>query len=131
MATDRVPRIRLRSVPAYAALIVRGDELDPMVIAEDASRFQQRFSEWGRYGISAFEAANDAEIDAVCQTRLVRFATVVVFDRHALDEAGIEIVPTFRRPHVTLCHQALEQLVERLVHCEHRVLSNPYHVAET
>ena len=130
MAVERVPRIRLRSVPGAGALVVRGDELDPVLLAEDASRFHERFPDWGRYGISAFEAENDAEIAVVCQTRLVRFASVVVFEREDLERAGVHVVPTFRRPHVTLCHELLDQLVERLVHCEHPVLRNPYHVAE-
>ncbi len=83
MAVERVPRIRLRTVSDAAALVVRGDELDPTLLAEDASRFYERFPDWGRFGISAFEADNDAEIDVVCQTRLVRFPTVVVFEREA------------------------------------------------
>ncbi len=74
MAVERIPRIRLRSVTGTGALVVRGDELDPALLAEDASRFHERFPDWGRYGISAFEAENDAEIDVVCQTRLIRFA---------------------------------------------------------
>ena len=131
MAVERVPRIRLRTVSDAAALVVRGDELDPTLLAEDASRFHERFPDWDRFGISAFEADSDAEIDVVCQTRLVRFPTVVVFEREALERAGIDVVPTFRRPHVTLCHEALDQLVERLVHCEHRVLINPYHVTDS
>ena len=111
--------------------MVRGDELDPALLAEDASRIHERFADWGRYGVSAFEAENDAEIDVVCQTRLIRFTAVVVFEREALERAGVHVVPTFRHPHVTLCHEELDQLVERLVHCEHRVLINPYHVAES
>jgi hypothetical protein len=129
MAAERVPRIRLRSV-ASAALVIRGDELDPQLLAEDAYRFHERFRDWARYGISAFEADTEAEIDAVCQTRLVRFATVVVFERDALERAGVDVIPTFRRPHVTLCHQLLDELIERLLHCPHRVLRNPYHVGD-
>lgn len=110
--------------------VVRGDELDPTILAEDASRFLERFSNWGRYGISAFYAANDAEINALCEDRLVRFAQVLVFDRLDLERAGVEIIPTFRTPHVTLCHSMLDQLVERLTMCDHREISNPYHVAE-
>ena len=81
MDGERVSRIRLRSTPDTAALVVRGDELDPTLLAEDASRFHERFSDGGRFGISEFEADGDAEIDVICQTRLVRFATVIVFER--------------------------------------------------
>jgi hypothetical protein len=131
MARERVPRIRLRTVSDAAALVVRGDELDPILLAEDAARFYERFPDWGRFGISAFEADSEAEIDVICETRLVRFPTIVVFDRAALERAGIEVVATFRRPHVTLCHEVLDQFVERMVHCGHRVLTNPYHVTES
>lgn len=130
MSTERVPRVRLRGVADDSVFIVRGDELDATLLAEDASRFHERFSEWGRYGISAFHATNEAEIDAICQTRLVRFATVAVFRRAALEDAGVEVVPTFRTPHVTLCHERLEELVWRLLSCEHRVFGNPYNVPE-
>lgn len=40
-----------------------------------------------------FEAGNDAEIDVVYQTRLVRFGTVVLFGREALERAGVQIAP--------------------------------------
>ncbi|MFN0092130.1 MAG: hypothetical protein ACKVWR_17970 [Acidimicrobiales bacterium] len=64
----------------------------------------------------------------MCQARLVRFDTVVVFGRRDLEAAGVEIVPTFRTPHVTLCRSDLDELVERLLRCRHVVRVNPYHV---
>ncbi|MGD9705145.1 MAG: hypothetical protein AB7Q42_09775 [Acidimicrobiia bacterium] len=126
---EQTPRVRLTPVPD-GGVFVRGDELDPKLLADDASRFRERFSEWARFGISAFHASSEDEIDAICQTRLVRFAIVVVFARADLESAGIEVVPTFRTPHVTLCHADLDQLIERLVHCEHAERSNPYHVGD-
>jgi integrase len=47
-----------------------------------------------------------------------------------LTAAGVQIVPTFRTPHVTLCHEQLVELVARLLRCEHRVLGNPYDAAD-
>lgn len=61
------------------------------------------------------------------KTKLRSWGVVVVFERSALEEAGIEVVPTFRVPHVTLAHAALEQLMQRLVACDHRIVVNPYH----
>ena len=130
MDGNATPRVRLTPVPDVGVLVVRGDELDPVTLAEDAIRFLERFDGWGRYGISAFYAANDAEIDALCEDRLVRFDRVLVFNRVDLERAGVEIVPTFRTPHVTLCHAKLDQLVQRLTTCGHREITNPYHVAE-
>ena len=100
------------------------------MVAEDASRFRERFSDWGRYGVPAFHAASDEEIDALCQARLDGFETVLVSRRGDLEAVGIEIVPTFRTPHVTLCHHTLEELVTRLHACGHARRANPYHVGE-
>ena len=83
-------------------LVVRGDELDSAVIRADATRFRRRFPAWGRFGVSAFVAADEDEIDALCETKLRAWSTVVVFARSALETAGIQVVPTFRVPYVTL-----------------------------
>ncbi|MDH4077786.1 MAG: hypothetical protein OEW29_17795 [Acidimicrobiia bacterium] len=130
MAPEQTPRVRLASIPDNGVMVVRGDELDDTLLAEDASRFRERFSEWGRYGVSAFYAASEDEIDALCQARLVRFQSIAVFRRTDLEAAGVEIVPTFRTPHVTLCHHVLEELVARLQRCEHTQRVNPYYVEE-
>lgn len=122
-----MPRVRLRAVPETAVLVVRGDELDPEVLRNDASNFRERFSDWDRYGVSGFLASDFDEVDALCGARLIRFASVVVFRLADLRTAGVEIVPTFRTPHVTLCHRDLEEFVERLLLCEHETRRNPYH----
>lgn len=129
-SAERTPRVRLTAIPDDGDFVVRGDELDPELLIDDASRFHERFSDWGRFGISAFYAASDEEIDAICQTRLVRFPVVVVFRRADLEQAGVQVVPTFRTPHVTLCHEQLDEFVWRLLHCERGVRSNPYHVSD-
>jgi hypothetical protein len=61
--------------------------------------------------MSAYLAVDGREIDALCQTHLERFSTVAVFERSALTDAAIEVVPTFRRPHVTLAQINLKMLV--------------------
>lgn len=127
---DRIPRVRLTPVPDDGVFVIRGDELEPEIIIGDAERFLERFPDWQRFGISAFYAATEEEIDALCGGRLLQFETVAVFRRVALEAAGIEIVPTFRTPHVTLCHRDLDELVVRLRGCEHEERSNPYHEGE-
>jgi len=131
MAVERVPRIRFglsRTLPPSSSVATSSTRRCSPRTPRGSTN---GCPDWGRFGISAFEADSDAEIDVVCQTRLVRFPTVVVFERSMLERAGVDVVPTFRRPHVTLCHESIDQLVERLVHCEHRVLINPYHVTES
>jgi hypothetical protein len=90
-------------------------------------RFKRRYPRWCRYGLSAYFAANNQEIDILCKTRLERFGTVAVFHLSALHEVGIEVVPTFRRPHATLAHADLDLLVNGLRSCEHRIMNNGYH----
>lgn len=109
-----------------AVLVVRGDDLEA-VVAADARRFRRRFAAWGRYGVSAFVARDAAEVDALCESRLVAWASVLVFPRGELEEAGVELIATFRTPHVTLAHVALDELVRGLSQCEHAVVVNPYH----
>ena len=75
----------------------------------------------------AFVAADDDEVDALCETKMRAWAVVVVFYRTALEQSGVEVVPTFRVPHVTLAHTDLGDLLRGLVSCDHRVVVNPYH----
>lgn len=122
--------MRLRPVSDAARLVVRGDGLEEPLLRADATNFRERFADWGRFGVSAFLAADHLEVDALCATRLVRFESVAVFTRARLIEAGIEVVPTFRTPHVTLAHEDLDELVRRLGLCEHETIVNPYHEGE-
>lgn len=106
--------------------MARGGRLEGGLLRADAVRFRRRYREWGRYGVSGFLAVDDQEIEVLCETRLERFAEVVVLPRTALLDASIEIVPTFRRPHVTLAHPEIDALVDGLRSCEHRCLANPH-----
>ena len=130
MPAPQLPRVRLTAVPHDGVFVVRGDELDERVLAEDARRFRARFPDWGRFGISAFYAASDAEVDALCEAKLNAFPTVAVFRRDELEASGLLVVPTFRTPHVTIAHDELEELVRRLLGCGHVDLVNPYHERE-
>lgn len=130
MSLGRVPRVRRTPLPDDAVLVVRGDTLDPDRILKEARRFLRRFPDWGRYGISAFCARTEPEVDVLCQVKLIRFPTIVVLRRQDLAVAGVEVVGTFRTPHVTLAHADVEELVRRLLDCEHTERANPYHVVE-
>ncbi|MGO9558651.1 MAG: hypothetical protein ACLPQS_14370 [Acidimicrobiales bacterium] len=127
---EATPRVRLSAIDAAVLLVVRGDELRSDILRTDALRFHRRYTAWGKYGVSAFAAHDEAEIDAICETKLERFEEVVVIERSELERSGIEIVPTFRRPHVTLAHGDLDALVEGLQSCEHRRISNRHHQRE-
>jgi hypothetical protein len=126
--TDQTPRIRRQPIPAEAVFVIRGDE-DVDRLAEAARFFLRRFSAWGRYGVSAYHANGDDEIDLLCRVELVRFPLVVVLTRNALESAGIEVVATFHRPHVTLAAADLGVLLDPLARATDR-RANPYHGAE-
>jgi hypothetical protein len=108
-------------------LVVRGDALDPYLLRIDALRFMRRYPTWGRYGVSAFLANDAAEVDVLCETKLERFATLVVFHCDDLEASGVEVVPTFRAPHVTLAGTELDLLVNRLISCQHKTVANVHH----
>src|SRR6059058_5072077 len=121
------PRIRKSGLPPRAVLVVRGDLLDVTVLAADAERMRRRYPEWHLTGVSAFLAADDAEVDALCETKLANFEVVLVFERAQLTAAVVQIVPTFRTPHVTLAAPSAAALVSSMIRVPHRALPNPYH----
>jgi len=123
---EHIPRVRRLPIPNDALLVVRGDELDAEILRADARRFHRRFNAWDRFGVSALVASDEAEVLALRESRLERFPLVVVYRRPDLELAGLEVVPTFRTPHVTLAHQDLEALVTVMLTCEHRAIENPH-----
>jgi hypothetical protein len=125
---DQTPRIRRQPIPADAVFVVRGDD-DTDRQAEAARFFLRRFPAWGRYGLSAYHANGETEIDLLCRVELVRFPVIVVFTRSALESAGVEVVPTFHRPHVTLAAADLAVLLEVMAGAPER-RANPYHGGE-
>jgi hypothetical protein len=127
MTGSGVPRVRKAPLPDDALLVIRGSALDANLLRRDAVRFHRRYEAWGRYGVSAFYARSDAEVDALCQTRLIHFPIIIVFQRADLEQQGVDIVATFRTPHVTLASDDLNELVQRLLGCRHETRSNPYH----
>ena len=127
MASDEIPRIRRAPLPGTATLIVRGGVLSSTPLRQDALRFARRFSTWKKFGVSGFYAADAIEIDALTETKLHQFNTQVVFQRRQLENAGIQVVGTFRTPHVTLAHADLEHLLDGLMSCQQVECENPYY----
>jgi hypothetical protein len=78
--------------------VVRGDDLDPDVGRHQAEAFLRRFPDWGRYGLSAFYARNEAEVDDLAGGQLERFPLLGLFRVADLEENGFNLVPTFRQP---------------------------------
>jgi len=93
-----------------------------------AKVFLRRYPAWGRYGLSAYHASGDLEVDQLCRVELVRFPFVLVLRRVVVEEA-VEVVPTGHRPHVTLASTDLAALLAAVAEAIDR-RANPYHVGE-
>lgn len=108
-------------------VLVRGGDLDPGILSEDAVRYH---SIYGVYGISVF-AVRDATIDELAQQApLVRFDRLSLLTVRAVLAVGMRLEPTGRNPHhFTMSFDDLETGVQRLVSCAHRVVPNAFHNA--
>lgn len=128
---EGTPRIRRAPIPDDAVVVVRGQPADPAAVRLLAEDFRDRFPAWGRWGVSAFYARGEIEIDDLALTRLRRFRLVRVYRVVDLVKVGLEIVPTFRTPHVTLAWQdELDEGLDRLDAAAHIERVNPYHGSE-
>lgn len=128
MAEPQVPRIRRAPLPADAVIVVRGDDLDPGTSRRQALMFRRRYPDWGRWGLSAFYACNDAEIDDLAADQLDRFPELSLYRVADLEAAGFAIVATFRTPHVTIAFDGdLDAGLAALAATVHEQRPNPYH----
>jgi hypothetical protein len=106
-------------------VVVRGGELDPVVLREDALRNHRIY---GTYGISVF-AVRDLTLDELAQLPpLVRFAQLTTMTAGALRTLGLALAPTGRNPrHYDVTFDDLDYGVTTLASCEHRTMINPYY----
>ena len=88
--TEPEPRVRRAPIPADAVLVVRGDDLDPDTAKGQAEAFRRRFPAWHRWGLSAFYARSDDEIDDLASDQLERFSVLAVLAIDQLVDAGFE-----------------------------------------
>lgn len=106
-------------------VVVRGGRLDPEILRADALR---NHAIYGTFGVSVF-ALRDATLDEMAQQApLVRFEALTLMTAGAIRAAGLRLEPTGRNPrHFDVGFDDLEDGVDRLCSCEHRVVGNPYH----
>ncbi len=116
-------RLRRERVPDDALVVVRGGDLDEEALRRDARRTFRRF---GEYGVSVLAAPTPAELDELAQTVLVRWDVLVLITAGAIRAAGLELRPTFRRPHYTIMLPDLDRDVVRLAGCDNEGYLNPY-----
>jgi hypothetical protein len=116
---------RGEQLPHDAAFVVRGDLLDPAVLAESA---QENDTIYGFYGVSVFAEVAGFTWEEIASTKLRRAEWVVLFTARALVSNGLELWDTGQAPHYDIVHDDLDQLVSRILGCEHRVVPNPARV---
>lgn len=109
------------------AVVVRGGDLAPGILRDDALRNHRIY---GTYGISVF-AARDLTLDELAQQApLVRFERLAIVTVGALLALGLRLEPTGRNPrHYDVSFDDLDEGVATLSRCEHYVMVNPYHEA--
>lgn len=108
-------RVRQGSAPDDALFLVRGGELAAETLRRDAIRAYRRF---GEYGVSVLGASSEEDIGELAGGLLRRFEVLTVITAGALRQSGIELRPTFRRPHYTVILPDLDEDIFRLLRCE-------------
>ena len=120
-------RVRREPAPDDGLLLVRGDELAAETLRRDAIRTYRRFRE---YGVSVLGAWTEADIDELAGGLLRRFEVLTVMTAGALRHSGIELRPTFRRPHYTVMLPDLDADIFRLLRCENERRVNDHYQPE-
>lgn len=104
---------------------MRGGELDPAVLQQDARRNHEIY---GVYGISVFAVRGMTLDEMAQQAPLVRFGRLTLVKAGVIRAAGLRLEPTGRNPrHFDITFDQLDEGVDRLCRCEHEVVVNPYH----
>jgi len=116
-------RVRRERLSDDALVIVRGGMLSADELRIDAVRAFERF---GEYAISVLAAPEPGDLDRLEQTALRRFNIVTLTTAGAIRRIGLDLVPTFRRPHYSVLLPALDADIARLMGCENEVRTNPH-----
>ena len=111
-------------LPHDAAIVLRGDELDPGLLTETA---QENSVVYGFFGISVFVEVGGFSWETIASERLVRAEWLAIFTVGDLLRAGPELWDTGRAPHYDVVHERCAELVTRFVGCPHRLVENPHY----
>jgi len=103
---DLRPHLRSETIDERATVIVRGGPDSVLTLQRHARRAAQAFALDGLpvWGISVMAALDDlgpASLPGILAGRMATYPVVHVPSAAALLDAGIELLPTFGRPHFT------------------------------
>ena len=70
---------------------------------------------------------DEAALDALARDRLAQFEILVLMTAGSNRRAGLELRPTFRRPHYTIILPGLDGDIDRLLSCHRVQRTNRYH----
>lgn len=116
-------RIRKEPLVDGSLVVVRGGLRHPLDLRRDAERARVRF---GQPGISVFAARDAGAIDDLARSRLHEHEWLTITTVGDIRRAGLEIVPTFRRPHCTILLPDLDADLRRLLGCHTVVAINSH-----
>lgn len=91
-------------LPADAAFVIRGDLLDPAVLAASA---RENNEVYGFYGISVFAEVGGITWVEIASTKLRRAEWVVLFTTRSLVAGGLDLWDTGQAPHYDVVHDDL------------------------
>lgn len=111
-------------LPHDAALVLRGDDLDPSLLTVTA---QENSVIYGFFGISVFVEVDGFSWEMIASERLARAEWLAIFTVGELVGAGLELWDTGRAPHYDVVHEDCSELVARFVGCPHRLMENPHY----
>jgi len=127
MAEPKKRHRRGEPLPEEAAIVVRGDLLDPAALRTSA---QENHEIYGFFGLSVFAEVGGVTWEDISATRLARAEWVVLFTVGSLLADGLQLWDTGKAPHYDVVHENLDQLVRRILGAEHRMVRNPSHDKE-
>ncbi|MDQ1490673.1 MAG: hypothetical protein QOJ23_3187 [Actinomycetota bacterium] len=117
-------RIRHEDIPDDALVVIRGGVMDADFLRHDA---RMTFLRFGEYGVSVLAAPDEDGLREVEAGPLRRYRQLTIATVGAIRRVGLELRPTFRRPHYTVIFPTLDDGVRRLLSCDNDVIDNPHH----